>query len=174
MILAIVPFKPPSMTASVLSFISFLQGGGGWLGGAMYKACSRCGKIHRVGHECPKAKRDYSGGAERKLRSTNRWTQKSREIREKASYLCEVCKDQGVINYDGVEVHHIVKLKDDESLLLDNNNLICLCGAHHEQADHDQIDSNYLRHLADKRERYTQGGGTGLSQNLSRGMECRT
>lgn len=118
----------------------------------MFKACSRCGKIHKVGYECPKAKRIFRSGEERKLRSTNRWKEKSIEIREAANYLCEVCRDQGIYTYTDLEVHHITKVKDDESLLLDNDNLICLCSPHHWQADNDQLDSEYLRQLARKRE----------------------
>jgi 5-methylcytosine-specific restriction endonuclease McrA len=77
---------------------------------------------------------------------------KSKEIREKANYLCEVCRDNEVITYDGVEVHHITKLSEDESLLLDDYNLICLCQEHHKAADAGQIDRDYLRELAKARE----------------------
>ena len=117
----------------------------------MYKACSRCGRIHQSNTICPKS-RVYSGGDERKLRSSYSWTEKSKEIREKALYLCEVCRDEGNINYNNVEVHHITKIKDDESLLLDNYNLICLCKEHHLLADNNQIDKDYLISLAKKRE----------------------
>ena len=119
----------------------------------MYKSCSKCGKIHKSKYRCHAIKRIvYQGGNERKLRSTWKWTEKSREIRERAHYLCEVCKDKGRITYEGIEVHHIIKVKDDESLLLDNNNLICLCTAHHKQADNNQLDINYLKDLAQQRE----------------------
>lgn len=118
---------------------------------SMYKSCSICGKIHRANYVC-QVKRTYGGGNERKLRSTYSWTEKSKEIREKAHHLCEVCKDRGQITYDNLEVHHIVKLTDDESLLLDNYNLICLCAAHHKQADNNEIDKDYLIKLAQKRE----------------------
>lgn len=117
----------------------------------MYKTCTKCGKVHRVGEACT-VKRIYQPDRERKLRSTYRWTEKSKDIRERAHYLCEVCKANGVITYEGVEVHHITKVKEDESKLLDDFNLICLCTAHHKQADNNEIDSNYLRELARKRE----------------------
>ena len=114
--------------------------------------CSKCGKIHRKGFVCKVGQRLYQGGRERKLRSSYAWTEKSKQIRDSTHYLCEVCKAQGVINYDGVEVHHITKVRDDESLLLDNFNLICLCTAHHRQADEGKLDNNYLKELARKRE----------------------
>lgn len=117
----------------------------------MRKACSRCGKIHAYNHTCM-VNRVYAGGDERKLRSSYAWTEKSKEIRERAHHLCEVCLDQGVITYDYVEVHHIKKITEDKSALLDNYNLICLCKEHHEQADGGEIDQDYLRKLAEKRE----------------------
>ena len=92
------------------------------------------------------------------MRSTYRWTLKSKEIREKANYLCEVCRAEGVYTYDNLEVHHIVKVKDDNDLLLDNYNLICLCQEHHKQADENSagggrgLSPDYLRELAKQRE----------------------
>ena len=117
----------------------------------MYKACSKCGKIHDSNYICTKGK-IYRGGNERKLRNTYKWAKKSREIRESAHNLCEVCKDKGVYTYDGLEVHHIIKLKENEDGLLDNNNLICLCTQHHKQADRGEIDIDYLRRLVEIRE----------------------
>ena len=116
----------------------------------MYKSCSRCGKIHDTRFKC------YSNISqnrqERKLRSQYAWTKKSEEIRERANHLCEVCKDRGAITYENIEVHHIVKVKDDSSKLLDDYNLICLCQEHHKQADKGQIDVDYLHDLVKKRE----------------------
>ena len=117
----------------------------------MYKSCSKCGRIHPMSFKC-QSKRTYNGGDERKLRSTNKWTEKSKEIREKANYLCEVCRDQGRYTYYGLEVHHITKLAQDKSGLLDNDNLICLCIEHHKQADSGELASDYLRELAQRRE----------------------
>ena len=120
----------------------------------MYKSCSRCGKMHPASYICTanKPKRDYGDAEERKLRSTNKWTEKSREIRERANHLCEVCRDQNIYNYKNMEVHHITKIKDDRGGLLDNENLICLCQEHHKQADRGEIDTSYLLKLARIRE----------------------
>ena len=97
-------------------------------------------------------KRKYVGGNERKLRSLNKWTEKSKEIRDSAHYLCEVCKDEGTLTYNNLEVHHIEKLTDSPDLLLDNNNLICLCQFHHKEADDGSLDKRYLKRLARQRE----------------------
>lgn len=118
----------------------------------MFKACAKCGKIHRYNDKCI-VPRVYSG-EERKLRSTNAWTQKSLEIREKANYLCEVCKDKGIWEYNNLEVHHIVKLKNKNEGLLDNYNLVCLCRGCHKKADEGLIDKDYLLSLARHREEY--------------------
>ncbi len=119
---------------------------------ARYITCSYCGRIHKAGEKCPAFTRIYRGGDERKLRSKYAWTEKSKEIREKANGLCEVCRDNGVYIYKGIQVHHIQKVKDNPSKLLDNYNLICLCDEHHKQADAGKLDADYLRKLAKARE----------------------
>ena len=120
----------------------------------MFKSCSRCGKIHPKNYQC-NVGRTFTGGSERHLRSQYAWTKKSEEIRESAHHLCEVCLAENIYTYDNLEVHHIVKVRDDESKLLDNENLICLCQEHHKQADNNEIDKDYLIELARKREQAT-------------------
>ena len=122
----------------------------------MYKTCSRCGKIHPFDYKCTKGK-VYSGGEERKLRNTYAWEKKSKQIREKAQHLCEVCRREGRLTYNNLEVHHIVKVKDNTSLLLDDYNLVCLCQEHHKKADKGLIDADYLRKIADDREKKSFG-----------------
>ena len=122
----------------------------------MYKTCSRCGKIHPFDYKCTKGK-VYSGGEERKLRNTYAWEKKSKQIREKAQHLCEVCRSEGRLTYNNLEVHHIVKVKDNTSLLLDDYNLVCLCQEHHKKADKGLIDADYLRKIADDREKKSFG-----------------
>ena len=123
----------------------------------MYKACPRCGKIHPYGYKCTVGM-TYAGGKERELRNTYQWHKKAEEIKERANYLCEVCKDKGEYTYKGLEVHHIVKVRERPDLLLDNENLVCLCVRHHKMADAGQISINYLQSLAEKRERDSPGG----------------
>ena len=115
----------------------------------MFKACSKCGKIHDVNYDCHHG--DHSS-AEKKMRSKYVWTKKSREVRDQANYLCEVCRDQGIFNYENVEVHHLQPLRDRKDLYLENNNLICLCSKHHKEAENGDIDIEYLKKLIDKRE----------------------
>ncbi len=114
------------------------------------KTCSKCGKIHPRGYKC-NIGRIYTKTDDDKLRSTYKWTKKAKQIKDDALGLCEVCKAQGVYNYDKLEVHHITKLREDPDGLLDDNNLICLCSYHHKQADAGEIDADYLRKLAKER-----------------------
>lgn len=118
----------------------------------MYKSCSKCGKIHDIKYKC-NVGRLYNGGEERALRNSHQWHSKAVEIKERSNYLCEVCKQEGKYTYDNLEVHHIVKVRDDKDKLLDDYNLICLCTYHHKLADNNEIDPNILRLLAEERER---------------------
>lgn len=115
------------------------------------KSCSRCGRFHQRDFVCLKGKK-YRGGVERKLRSTFAWERKSEEIRKAATWLCEVCKRNGRYSYDGLAVHHIVKIKDDPERYLDNYNLISLCHQCHLDAEKGLIDPDYLFDLARERE----------------------
>ena len=101
----------------------------------MYKACSRCGKIHDYNYKCNIGK-VYKQDEIDKLRSSYKWTNKSIEIRERSNYLCSVCLDEGIYNYKDIQVHHIIKLHEDVDKILDNEYLICLCPYHHKQTLH--------------------------------------
>ena len=116
-----------------------------------FKSCSRCGKVVPYNHKCNKGK-VYKQNDIDKLRSTTRWTNKSKEVREASNYLCSVCLDEGIYNYDNVEVHHIEKLQDRPDLFLENENLICLCKQHHKEADEGKLDKDYLINLVKERE----------------------
>ena len=116
------------------------------------KSCSKCGRIHNANYKCHKDARVKISTDESQLRSTYKWTQKSLEIRERANYLCEVCRDQNRYTYDGLEVHHIETVKDRPELLLNDSNLVCLCVEHHKQADAGEISKDYLKRLAEYRD----------------------
>jgi len=115
------------------------------------KSCGRCGKIHDFNFKCNYG-RVWKETKHRDLRSRYAWTLKAKEIKEKANFLCEVCRAKGIYKYEGLETHHIVKLDDDESGLLDDYNLICLCTSCHKLADAGGIPLEYLRELARARE----------------------
>lgn len=121
----------------------------------MFKSCSRCGKIHDTKYICSHNKPKYDNNKyksrEDQLRNTSAWQKKAIEIKEASNYLCAVCRSYGVYTYDGLEVHHIVKLRHAPDKFLDNNNLVCLCKLHHMQADRGTISKEYLENLAKQR-----------------------
>lgn len=120
----------------------------------MLRSCSKCGRIHDTSYNCKSGRLPQT--TEQALRNRNKWHTKSREIRERSFYLCAVCQDQGILRAeDNVEVHHIIKLRDDPSGLLDDDNLICLCTYHHKQADKGELSVDYLRQLAQRRDTET-------------------
>ena len=116
----------------------------------MYRACARCGKIHDASFTCNVGK-VYTGGRERAMRSSYSWQKKAEEIKDMSQHLCAVCREQGRYVYAGLEVHHIVKLRDDPDGLLDDSNLVCLCTNCHKLADSGDISADYLRELARRR-----------------------
>lgn len=115
-----------------------------------YRACPRCGRIHPYDQPCPRKRPTYRyerTGADR-LRFTARWKRKSLQVRDDAHWMCEVCRDQGKATTEGLEVHHIEKLRDDPDGLIEDDNLVCLCRMHHRMADDGDIGKGYLRGLA--------------------------
>jgi len=74
---------------------------------------------------------------------------KSKWIRERDKYLCQVCllelyNTQNKYNFNNIEVHHIVPLIENWNKSLDDTNLISLCAYHHKMADSGQIPRDEL------------------------------
>jgi len=114
----------------------------------MMKICSVCGRIHDINIICHRKKPKKSTEAN-KFRKTYKWTEKSKSIRERDKYLCQVClTDKYNTNYRytyrDLEVHHIVPLEEDYSRRLDSSNLITLCRYHHEMAESNEISREEL------------------------------
>nr|DAR39856.1 MAG TPA: HNH endonuclease bacteriophage, HNH Endonuclease, DNA.52A [Caudoviricetes sp.] len=82
-----------------------------------------------------------------KFIKSKKWNNKSQEIKLLDNHCCLVCKSLGLISPVYLEVHHIVKFRNDASLKLDNNNLITLCIAHHKMADSNKIKASELHKL---------------------------
>lgn len=119
----------------------------------MLRSCSRCGRIHSDNFKCNYGiKRKYQATDENKLRGKGSWKLKRQSIKERSFYLCAVCRDQGDYSPKALEVHHIKKLREDPDGLLEDDNLVCLCIYHHKQADRGELDADYLKELAKKRD----------------------
>lgn len=120
----------------------------------MLKACKYCGRIHAADRDCGKKpnRNRYRRDEREAGRYTHAFADKSREVKERAHFLCQVCLDRGEICFEGCETHHIIKLRLRPDLLLADDNLVCLCQRCHRKADRGEIDADYLRELARKRD----------------------
>lgn len=120
---------------------------------ARLRSCAWCGRVHPKNYDCGKrpARRSVRDAREAG-RYTKAWEKKSKEIKARSLYLCAYCLWQGVYTYDDLETHHIVKLRERPDLLLDDENLICLCKTHHRQADDGEIPVAVLRALIRQRD----------------------
>ena len=125
---------------------------------AKLKTCTYCHKIHDVKMKCTAKKgyyRDKNTRYEKdkdyiKFIKSKQWHNKSQEIKRLDSHCCLVCKSLGLISPVYLEVHHIVKYRNDSTLKLDNDNLITLCVNHHKMADSNKIASSELHSLINK------------------------
>ena len=122
------------------------------------KTCTYCHKIHDSKKKC-KAKRGYYRDKNTryekdkdyiKFIKSKQWHNKSQEIKRLDCYRCLVCQSLGLISPVYLEVHHIIKYRNNSSLALDNNNLITLCVNHHKMADSNKIASSELHSLINK------------------------
>ena len=131
----------------------------------MKKFCKHCGGSHALGASCPTTVKN--GGRSyniidgwrneeneiQNFRNSNAWKKKTIQIKNRDLYLCQVCKKQlhktflAFYGRKRIEVHHIVKLKNDFSKRLDDDNLICLCVYHHRLADKGEISPEFLKSL---------------------------
>lgn len=122
---------------------------------AKLKTCTYCRKIHGKEINC-KAKRGYYREKNSRYEKdkdylnfikSKQWHNKSQEIKLLDSHCCLVCESLNLISPVYLEVHHIVKFRNDSSLGLDNNNLITLCVNHHKMADSNKIQASELYRL---------------------------
>ena len=130
----------------------------------MLIACSRCGKIHErdkctlVGGQSYGGIRfrghSESGGRvqatqQQLFRNTSAWQRKRHEILKRDNFCCRVCLDNKILTRDGLQVHHIVPIREADHLKLEDRNLITLCYSCHEMVEHDKSKRAWLMYLAD-------------------------
>lgn len=115
----------------------------------MLKACSRCGKIHGFG-ECGVPVPAYRKKPTdiTRFRSSRTWERKRAKILERDLHLCRLCLHNGYVNNKQLEVHHIISLRSNFELRLEDSNLITLCRDCHELVHKDKDVVNLLISLA--------------------------
>ncbi|MDU1854363.1 MAG: hypothetical protein E6789_02520 [Clostridium baratii] len=121
--------------------------------------CRRCGKPIKnpQDHICKThvGKRNNGKRYVGDIRSTSRWQKKRLEILEEQNYICLVAFALGDKEYLVAEqVHHIVGIKEDESLALDNDNLIGLSKFYHDKVEDKKELRKFLRML---KQEYEEG-----------------
>ncbi|MEY2195328.1 HNH endonuclease [Neobacillus sp. BF23-41] len=84
-----------------------------------------------------------------RFRWTNQWKNKSKQIRKRDKYLCQIClrklyNTAAQYNFTNIEVHHIESIAENWDKRLDDGNLISLCAYHHKMADSREIPKNIL------------------------------
>ena len=114
----------------------------------MRRACTYCGRSHKLGEVCPQKHAVTKQSTKTtRFRSSRTWRSKREYIARRDLYLCRVCLSEGRYSTN-IHVHHIVPLAVDFSRRLDDDNLISLCSCHHEQAEAGKIPAERLRELA--------------------------
>lgn len=124
----------------------------------MLKSCKYCMRIHDSKFDCgkkPKRKKRFNN--KNSFRSTNAWSIKRNEIRDRDSNLCQACmrkldKTITQYTYDRLEVHHAISLEQDFDKRLDNDNLITLCEMHHEMAERGEIPFSVIYNIIQQQE----------------------
>ena len=118
----------------------------------MLKACPYCKGIHPKEYICPQKPSFKAQNRITAFRNTKQWQRKREAIRKRDGYMCRLCavgyEDNPVKYNSEVSVHHIEPLAEAWEKRLDNDNLICLCSYHHEQAEKGNIDKKILKKLA--------------------------
>lgn len=123
----------------------------------MLKVCKYCGRIHEKSYVCEKKpQRKKEDTKQNRFRGTAAWKKKSREIRERDRYLCQVCirglYGEGPHYQPACEVHHILPLLNGWEHRLDNETLLTLCTRHHKAAEYGEIPKEALLFIAREQE----------------------
>ena len=106
----------------------------------MLKTCKYCGRIVNEYHKCTmKPKYEKKDKKIVAFRNSTDWKKKRTEILERDKHLCRYCLENKRLTYNNIEVHHIIPLKNNFELRLDNDNLISLCRMCHEEAEKGKI-----------------------------------
>lgn len=118
----------------------------------MFKACSRCGKIHAQGHRCYANSRNYDkhDAETRKFRNSKEWKHKAEEIKERDKFLCQICLKNNIFNFKELSVHHITPIAENQALRLENSNLITLCEKHHKECERGKIPRTEQQAIVDE------------------------
>ena len=124
----------------------------------MLKACKYCGRIHDSKFDCgkkpvPRKKITHID----QFRGSKPWKDKREQIRERDKNLCQICirNIYGTVrryNYENLSVHHAISIEADYDKRLDDDNLLTVCGMHHEMAEDGQIPFEVIKKIIEEQE----------------------
>lgn len=132
----------------------------------MLRSCQYCGRIHERSYICPQKAQALKERQKRRTEQNKEnydfhrsqaWKEKSRHIRERDQYCCQICAKglygaERKYETDELSVHHIVPLAEDWDRRFDNDNLLTLCRRHHEMAERGEIPRDILLNIAREQE----------------------
>lgn len=111
----------------------------------MKTRCNRCRKLTDYGNtyckECQviiSSKRNRERTKNLAIEATTKnsiWKSLRKQILRRDNNCCVLCFKRGYITYKTLQVHHIVKRVDDESLIYEPTNLVTLCRNCHEEVE---------------------------------------
>lgn len=127
---------PPPLKAGVPHSACFYSvRGDGYM---LMRVCPICGKVHKQGQSCPKAKerngeydKEHRNPRKRMFYHSKRWHKMRDAVKARFNGLDAY---QFIVNHvmiPGNTIHHIIPLSDDPSKAMDINNLILLSEATH-------------------------------------------
>lgn len=111
----------------------------------MKTRCNRCRKLTEYGNtycnqcnEIVSKKRNRERTKNDAIEATTKnatWKNLRKQIILRDNNCCVLCFKRGIISYKNLQVHHIVKRIDDESLIYEPTNLVTLCRTCHEEVE---------------------------------------
>lgn len=132
----------------------------------MLASCSYCGRIHDKKYICPqkaqrlKERQAYRSEKNKKIYDFHRsqkWKNKSLNIRERDNYCCQICirnlyGAERKYEINNIQVHHIIPVSEDWDKRLDDDILISVCERHHEMAEKGEISRMELLQIVEEQE----------------------
>lgn len=111
-------------------------------------SCVKCGRIHEEGQCKEKTVETSRKRVTGKYRADRRWHYARRQALERDFYCCRMCLDMdNYVEREGLEVHHIIPIYKNASMVYDEHNLITLCKRHHRLVEDNDRYKKYLQAL---------------------------
>lgn len=124
----------------------------------MLRSCKYCGRYHDSKSNCGKKPVRFKKITPAdQFRSSRKWREKRERIRRRDKNLCQICirnlyDTQCQYMFEGLSVHHAIPIEQDWDKRLDDDNLLTMCGMHHEMAEAGLIPYKVVKRIIDEQE----------------------